>query len=126
MRAQSFRNQQDVASRNAELESHYLSGDSRSKLVKIVSKSPSQLHFRGPCSKYEELKVLLLLGFFFHQGSHREVYQEFQPSYGVFRKWCQGLFRPQVSCTPSLHCPIKFYFRRKSAAAPDKKRLCSR
>ena len=41
-----------------------------------------------------------------HEGSHREVYQEFQPSYDIFRRWCQGLLRPQVPCTPSLHCPI--------------------
>ena len=41
-----------------------------------------------------------------HEGSHREVYQEFQPSYDIFCRWCQGLFRPQVPCTPSLHCPI--------------------
>ena len=41
-----------------------------------------------------------------HEGSHREVYQEFQPSYDFFRRWCQGLFRPRVLCTPSLHCPI--------------------
>ena len=41
-----------------------------------------------------------------HEGSHREVYQEFQPSYDIFPSWCQGLFRPQVPCTPSLHCPI--------------------
>ena len=27
---------------------------------------------------------------------HRVVYQEFQPSYDIFRRWCQGLFRPQV------------------------------
>ena len=31
-----------------------------------------------------------------HEGSHREVYQEFQPSYDIFRRWCQGLFRTQV------------------------------
>ena len=41
-----------------------------------------------------------------HEGSHREVYQEFQPSYDIFHRWCQGLFRPQVPCTPSLHCPM--------------------
>ena len=29
-----------------------------------------------------------------HQGSHREVYQSFQPSYDIFRRWCQELFRP--------------------------------
>ena len=40
-----------------------------------------------------------ILGFFIlltHEVSHREVCQEFQPSYGIFRKWCRGLFRPQV------------------------------
>ena len=41
-----------------------------------------------------------------HEGSHREVYQELQPSYDIFRRWRQGLFRPQVLCTPILHCPI--------------------
>ena len=41
-----------------------------------------------------------------HEGSRREVYQEFQPSYDIFRRWCQGLFRSMVPCTPSLHCPI--------------------
>ena len=41
-----------------------------------------------------------------HEGSQREVYQEFQLSYDIFCRRCQGLFRPQVPCTPSLHCPI--------------------
>ena len=41
-----------------------------------------------------------------HKESHREVYQEFQLSYDIVRRWCQGLFRTQVPCTPSLHCPI--------------------
>ena len=41
-----------------------------------------------------------------HEGSHREVYQEFQPSYDIFHRCRQGLFRPQVPCTPCLHCPI--------------------
>ena len=41
-----------------------------------------------------------------HEGSHMEVYQEFQPSYDVFRRWCQGLFRAQIPCTPSLHSKI--------------------
>ena len=36
-----------------------------------------------------------------HEGLHREVYREFQPSYDIVRRWCQGLFRPQVPCTPS-------------------------
>ena len=41
-----------------------------------------------------------------HEGSYRAVYKEFQPSHDIFRRWCQGLFRPQALCTPSLHCPI--------------------
>ena len=36
-----------------------------------------------------------------HEGSHREVYQEGKPSYVIFRRWWQGLFRPQVPCTPA-------------------------
>ena len=35
-----------------------------------------------------------------------EVYREFQPSYDIVHRWCQGLFRPQVPCTPNLHCLI--------------------
>ena len=41
-----------------------------------------------------------------HEGSHREIYQEFQPSYDIFCRWCHGLSRPQVPCTPSLHFQI--------------------
>ena len=41
-----------------------------------------------------------------HEGSHREVYQEFQPSFDIFRWGCQRWFRPQVPCNPHLHCPI--------------------
>ena len=41
-----------------------------------------------------------------HEGSHRELYQEFQPSHDIFPGWRQGLFRSQVPSTPSLHCPI--------------------
>ena len=41
-----------------------------------------------------------------HKGSHWEVYQEFQPSYDSLGMWCQGLFRPRVPCTQSLHGPI--------------------
>ena len=62
-------------------------------------------------TKFTQVKGLLrvVLGSFFsilqtHEGSHREVYQELQPSYDIFRRWCQGLFRPQVPCTPSLYC----------------------
>ena len=47
--------------------------------------------------------VIILLT---HEGSHREVYQDFQPSYDIFRRCCKGLFRPQIPCTPNLHCPI--------------------
>ena len=39
-----------------------------------------------------------------HEGSHREVYQDFHPCYHIFRRWCQGLFRPQAPCTSRLHC----------------------
>ena len=34
-----------------------------------------------------------------HEGSHRAVYQEFQPSYDIFHRGCQVLFKPQVPCT---------------------------
>ena len=40
-----------------------------------------------------------------HEGSHREVYQELQPSYDIFRRWCQALFRPQVLCIPQPTLP---------------------
>ena len=70
----------------------------------------------GHCTKWiSQLETKLMkhfLSLFFsfilliHKGSRREVYQEFKPSYDIFRRWCQGLFRPQVPCTPSLHCPI--------------------
>ena len=36
-----------------------------------------------------------------HEGSHREIYQEFQPCYDIFCRWCQRLFRPRVPCTPA-------------------------
>ena len=42
-----------------------------------------------------------------HEGSHWKVYWEFQPSYDIFRRWCQELFIPQVPCTPGLHCPTR-------------------
>ena len=56
-----------------------------------------------------ETYIKIINSFFFsnlltHEGSHREVYQDFQPGYDIFRRWCQGLIRPQVPCTPSLHC----------------------
>ena len=49
--------------------------------------------------------LIIVLGvFLFHPAdSHKEAYQEFQPSYKVVRKWYQGFFRPQVMCVPSLH-----------------------
>ena len=64
------------------------------------------------CDRHIIASVFKLYSLFFsfilpiHEGSHREVYQEFQPSYDIFHRWCQGLFRPQVLCTLSLHCPI--------------------
>ena len=54
------------------------------------------------CYTWDSLFSFILM---IHEGSHREVYQEFQPSYDIFR--CQGLFRPQVPWTPNLvHYPI--------------------
>ena len=35
--------------------------------------------------------------FLFHPADpRREVYREFPPSYDIFRRWCQGLFRSGV------------------------------
>ena len=63
-----------------------------------------------PCIWCNGIVVWLSTTFCFilltHKGSHREVYWEFQPSYDIFRRWCQGLFRPQIPCNPNLHCPI--------------------
>ena len=64
----------------------------------------------GALTKCDEPTYWCAPGFFsfillIHEGSHREVYREFQPSYDIFCRWCQGLFRPQVPCTPRLHCP---------------------
>ena len=42
------------------------------------------------CYLYNFFSFILLI----HEGSHREVYQDFQPSYDIFCSWCQGLFRP--------------------------------
>ena len=47
--------------------------------------------------------ILVLFHTSTHEGSHREVYQEFQPSYDIVRRWCQRLFRPQVPCTPRAY-----------------------
>ena len=51
-------------------------------------------------------RVLFYYFLLTHEGLNREAYQEFQPNHDIFLRWCQGLFRPQVPCTPSLHCPI--------------------
>ena len=32
--------------------------------------------------------------------------KKFPTQLDIFLRWCQGLIRPQVPCTPSLHCPI--------------------
>ena len=49
----------------------------------------------------------MLFGFFLilltHDGSHSKVYQEFQPSYNIVYRWCQGLFRQQVPCAPPAY-----------------------
>ena len=39
------------------------------------------------------------------EGSHREVYRGFPTQLDIFRRWCKGLFRPQV---PYAHCPITY------------------
>ena len=41
-----------------------------------------------------------------HKGSHWEFYWDFQPQHYIIRRWCQGLLRQLVPCTPSLHCPL--------------------
>ena len=42
-----------------------------------------------------------------HKRSHREVYQDFQPSCDIFcRSGVEGYLGLQVPCTPCLHCPI--------------------
>ena len=55
------------------------------------------------CCNHVEKKSPISSSFFIllaHEGSHREAYQESQPSYDILRRWCQ------VSCTPNLHFPI--------------------
>ena len=54
-----------------------------------------------PCSSGPSSVFMLL-----SHRSHREAYREFPPSCDIVRRWCQGLFRPKVPCTPSLHYPI--------------------
>ena len=83
------------------------------KIIYRYNLSYAELLEMSGLDRLSERRLKLLdkfIFFFFHpadpRGSHREVYQEFQPSYDIFRRWCQGLFRPQVPCTPSLHCPI--------------------
>ena len=48
--------------------------------------------------------------FFFNPADPRGITKGGLPGFptqlDIFRKWCQGLIRPQVPCTPSLHCPI--------------------
>ena len=58
----------------------------------------------NPSGTYSSTILFLIL--LTHKESHREVFREFQPSYDIVHRWCQELFRPQVPCTPSLHCPI--------------------
>ena len=76
--------------------------DPGKKIFKQVLNSCYLKRDQGFLHLFFFFSFLLLL----HEGSHREVYQEFKPSYDIFRWWCQGLFRPQVPCTPNLHCPI--------------------
>ena len=50
------------------------------------------------------------LVFFFNLADPRGITYGGLPGFptqlDIFRRWCQGLIRPQVPCTPSLHCPI--------------------
>ena len=51
----------------------------------------------------------VFLGFFIlltHEGSHREVYRDFQPNLTLSVSGAKGLFIPQVPCLSSLHCPV--------------------
>ena len=57
------------------------------------------LSFAGQRPKATILKeIFFSFILLIHEGSH----QEFQPSYDIFRRWCQGLFRPQVPPQPTL------------------------
>ena len=49
-----------------------------------------------------------------HKGSHREVYQEFQSSYDIFRRWCQGMFKPQVPCTHSYTAQLLTLYQHRA------------
>ena len=42
-----------------------------------------------------------------HEGSHREVYEEFQPTFDMSHRLCQRLFRPQVLCTPTYTAQLQ-------------------
>ena len=48
--------------------------------------------------------------FFFNHADPRGITEgglpEFPTQLDIFRRWCQGLFKPQVPCNPSLYCPI--------------------
>ena len=48
--------------------------------------------------------------FFFNPADPRGITQGGLPGFptqlDIFRRWCQGLIRSQVPCTPSLHCLI--------------------
>ena len=40
------------------------------------------------------------------EGSQRGSLAEFATQLDIVRRWCQGLFRPQVPCTHNQHCPV--------------------
>ena len=71
-----------------------------------VKGSSTWMSPRSTCK--QRLALYKMSSFWSKQTVHEHwvVYQEFQPSYDIFRRWCQVLFRPQVPCTPSLNCLI--------------------
>ena len=87
-------------------------------LSSVFNSSVSSIVIRNPClysmhvywiflksrSNYYYIAFCFIL--LTYAASHREACRDLQTSYDIFCSWCQGLFRPQVPCTPRLHCPI--------------------
>ena len=60
-----------------------------------------------PVMKLLEPSIIIIFISLTYEGSHREVYEDFQPSdyIFIFLRWGQELFRPQVLCTSKLTLP---------------------